>query len=148
MAAETSRATDEAEIRALIDARAEAVRAKDVDGAMSSVATDLLAFDVVNPLRYSGADAARERLEDWFGSFEGPLGYEMADLSIATGGDIAYCHSLNRVSGTKVGGGGLVMWWRATVCWRRVGGTWRVAHEHSSVPFDPQSAMAALDLEP
>lgn len=78
----------------------------------------------------------------------GPLGYEMADLSIATGDDIAYCHSLNRVSGTKVGGGQLVMWWRATVCWRRVGGTWRVTHEHSSVPFDPHSGMAALDLEP
>ena len=141
MAAETSRATDEAEIRALIDARAEAVRAKDVSGAMSSVAPDLLAFDVVNPLRYSGADAARERLEDWFD-------YKMADLSIATGGDIAYCHSLNRVSGTKVGGEGLVMWWRATVFWHTVGGTWRVAHEHSSVPFDPHSGTAALDLEP
>ncbi len=109
MAINTDRAVDEAEVRALIEDRAKAVRARDIDGAMSHVAPDVQAFDVVNPLLYSGADAARKRLEDWFGSFEGPLGYEMADLSIATGGDIAYCHSLNRVSGTKVGGGELVM---------------------------------------
>jgi len=34
------------------------------------------------------------------------------------------------------------------VGYRKIDGTWLVAHEHSSVPFDPESGMAALDLEP
>ncbi|MBA2364134.1 MAG: nuclear transport factor 2 family protein [Chloroflexia bacterium] len=144
MATTNDRAVDEAEVRALIEDRAKAVRARDIDGAMSNVAPDVQAFDVVNSLRYSGSEAARERLEEWFASFD----YEIRDLSIATGGDVAFCHSLNRVSGTKVGGGGIVMWLRATVGYRKIDGTWLVAHEHSSVPFDPESGMAALDLEP
>jgi ketosteroid isomerase-like protein len=37
------------------------------------------------------------------------------------------------------------MWWRATICYRKVDGAWQVTHEHASVPFDVASA---LDLEP
>ncbi len=133
---------------ALIEDRAKAVRARDIDGAMSHVAPDVQAFDIVNPFRYSGSEVARGRLEAWFSSFDGQIDYEIRDLSIATGGDVALCHSLNRVSGTKVGGGEIVMWWRATVGYRKIDGTWVVAHEHSSVPFNPESGMAALDLKP
>lgn len=148
MTAAKSKETAEAELRALIDARAEAVRAKDVDGALANVAPDVLAFDVVNPLRYRGADAARKRLEEWFSSFHGPIGYELRDLRIVAGDDVAFCHSLNQVRGTKTDGGEIVMWWRATVCYRKIDSRWLVTHEHSSVPFDAASGRASLALEP
>jgi ketosteroid isomerase-like protein len=81
MTAGNGRTTAEAEIRALIDQQARAVRAKDVDGSLSGYAPDVLLFDVVDPLRSMGADAARERLAAWFASFRGPIGYELRDLS-------------------------------------------------------------------
>ena len=58
MTAGDGRTTAEAEIRALIEEQAKAIRAKDVDGSVSSYAPDVLLFDVVNPLRSTGSDAA------------------------------------------------------------------------------------------
>ena len=138
----------EAQIRALIDAQARAIRAKDVEGSVSSYAPDVLLFDVVNPLRCVGSDALGRRLAEWFASFEGPLGYELCDLSITTGADVAFSHSLHRVSATTKDGTRLDMWWPATVCYRRTGGTWQVTHQHASVPFDVMSGQASLNLEP
>jgi len=40
------------------------------------------------------------------------------------------------------------MWIRVTLCFGKVDGKWMVTHEHVSVPFEPQSGQASLDLEP
>src|SRR3954470_13292990 len=88
-------ASAESEIRAIIERRVAAVRARDVDGAMEAVADDVLTFDVVNTLQYHGAEAARGRAEEWFATFSGPIGFEMRDLAVAAGGDVAFSHSLN-----------------------------------------------------
>jgi uncharacterized protein (TIGR02246 family) len=143
-----SQMSDEEQIRALIEDRIQAVRTKDATGAMSVVAPDVLLFDVVNPLRNVGADKARQRIDEWFSSFEGPIGYQLHDLKIVAGTDVAFCHSLNQVDGTKTDGNKLQMWWRATVCLRKIDGRWTITHEHSSVPFDPATGKASLDLEP
>ena len=148
MTTANKKVTDEAQIRELIEDRIRAIRAKDVDAATSQVATDILTFDVVNPLRSIGSDASRKRAEEWFSSFEGPIGYEIRDLSITTGDDVAFSHGLNRVSATKADGMKLDMWWRATVCYRKIDGSWRITHEHNSVPFDIESGKASLDLKP
>lgn len=148
MTAEASVVTAEAQIRALIDDQAKAIRAKDISGSVANYAPDVLLFDVVNPLQYLGSEAVRKRLTEWFASFRGPIGYELRDLSIATGDDGAFSHSLNRVSATTTAGKKLDMWWRATVCYRRIDGEWMITHEHASVPFDVASGRASLDLKP
>lgn len=145
---ETSKASDEAEIRALIDGAAKASRAKDVAALMANYASDVLVFDVINPLRYPGSDAIGKRAEEWFSSFQGGIGYEIRDLSIAASDEAAFCHSLNHVIGTKTDGQEIDMWWRETVCWRKLDGKWRITHVHSSVPFDTETGKASLDLKP
>jgi ketosteroid isomerase-like protein len=40
------------------------------------------------------------------------------------------------------------MFWRATVCLRKIDGEWTVIYTHTSVPFDVRSGKASLDLEP
>src|ERR1700675_1733336 len=82
MTTATSKALDETQIRKLIDNRVEAVRTKDVNESMSNLAQDILSFDVVNPLQHIGSDASRKRAEEWFSSSQGPIGYEIRDLSI------------------------------------------------------------------
>ena len=141
-------ANSEAQIRALIDSRVTAIRAKDIGAAMSHIASDVLMFDVVNPLQYIGSDASRKRAEEWFSSFQGPIGYEMCDLSITTGDDVAFSHGLNQVSAMKTDGNKLEMWWRSTICYRKVDGKWLVTHEHNSVPFNVETGKASLDLKP
>ena len=82
--------TAEAEIRDLLEQRAEAARAKDVDGAIAAFAADVLTFDVVNPMQHVGADDVRPRTEQWFSSFRGPIGYEMRDVSVTAGDHVAF----------------------------------------------------------
>ena len=139
---------DAGQIRTLIDEWAKAVRAKDASGSLSNYAPDVLLFDVIGPLRYIGLDAARKRSEQWLSSFRGPLGYEVRDLTIAAGDDVAFCHSLNHVSGTTMDGQELDMWWRSTICFHNIDGKWMVTHGHSSVPFNVESGIASLDLKP
>jgi uncharacterized protein (TIGR02246 family) len=148
MTAGGDQAVVHAEIRALIDEQMRAIRAKDVQGSLSSYAPDVVLFDVVGLLRSIGLAAARKRLTEWFSSFQGPIGYELRDLRIATGGDVAFSYSLNHVSAATTAGDKLDMWWRATVCYRKINGAWRITHEHASVPFDVASGQASLDLKP
>lgn len=146
--AENSGTSAEVQIRALIDQRIEAVRGKNVDRALASIAPDVLLFDVVNRLQAHGSDASRQRTEAWFSSFQGPIGFEIRDLTVSTGGDVAFSYSLNRYSGTQTGGVEIDMWVRATTCYRKIDGRWMITHEHQSVPFDGESGQASLDLQP
>jgi len=144
----TSQARDEALIREIIEKRVKAVRAKDIDAAMSSHAPNVLMFDLIAPLRYAGSDTVRERTEAWYASYQRPIGYEVLDVHITSGADVAFCHYLYRVSGALTGGTDVSMWVPATVCLQKIDGAWVVTHEHGSVPFDPETGLASLDLKP
>lgn len=148
MSTANSRATNESQIRALIDEWARAVHARDINRLMSLYAPNLLSFDVLIPLQNSGADTARKRAEEWFASFQGPINSEIHDLGITAGDDVGFAHCLNRISGTKADGEKIDMWVRATICFQKNNSNWLVTHEHVSVPLDMKSGKAALDIKP
>ena len=137
-----------AEIQEIMEGWVQSVRSKDAAAILSHVAPDVVMFDVVDPLRYQGANSVGKRMSEWLSSFEGRVDYENRDLNITAGGDVAFCHSLNRVRGTRKDGTKIEMWWRATVCFRKIAGKWMATHEHSSVPFDTGSGKASLHLKP
>ncbi len=141
-------ASDEAEIQALIDERVSAIRARNAIGATAHVAPEILLFDVVNPLQYIGSDALRKRAAQWFASFDGPIGFEVRDLGITASDSVAFSHSLNHVYATLNDGNKLDMWWRSTVCYRKIDRSWQIVHEHNSVPFDVETGRASIDLKP
>jgi uncharacterized protein (TIGR02246 family) len=144
----TNPAIDQAQLLKLLENWASAIRAKDIDARMSNYAPNVSLFDVVGPLEHFGRDSIRQRAAEWFSTFDGPLGFEMHDLRISSDGDVAFSHSLNHISGTKTDGEKLDMWWRATVCYRKMDDEWMVTHEHNSVPFDPRSGRASVELKP
>jgi ketosteroid isomerase-like protein len=148
MTTDNSQTNDEARLRALVEERVRAVRAKDIDALMSHHAPDVLMFDALNPLQYVGADAVRERAVQWFSWYQGGIGYEVRDLSITASETAAFCHYLYHVSGTMTNGREVQMWVRSTVCFRKIDGDWMVTHEHTSVPFDAESGKASVDLKP
>ena len=143
-----TRAGDEAEIRRRIESWAHALRAKDVRGVVSHYAPDVVAFDLAPPLQHR-SEALRKGLEEWFPTFVGPIGYDIRELAITAGDEVAFSHSLNRITGRRTSGETTDVWVRATVCFRKVDGTWMVVHEHASVPFYMDgSYRAAVDLTP
>jgi ketosteroid isomerase-like protein len=142
------RAIDEADIRQRIDKWAEAIRAMDLEGVMSIYASDIVSFDLDPPLQYVGGEAKREGWLNVFATYQRLLGYEVRDLTLTLGDDLAFGHSLNRVSGILKNGNRTGFWLRWTMCFRKIDGTWLIAHEQLSVPIDPQSGRAVLNLEP
>jgi ketosteroid isomerase-like protein len=144
----TQYSSDEADIRQRIGKLAEAVRAMDLEGVMSFYSPDLLSFDIVPPLQHVGAEAKRKNWVDAFAIYQRPLGYEIRDLTITLSNDVAFGHSLNRISGTLKNGNRSDFWLRATTCFRKIDGNWRIVHDQASVPVDLESGRALLNLEP
>jgi ketosteroid isomerase-like protein len=104
--------TDTDDIRRLIERLAAAIRAHDIDTAMACYAADIVSFDFEPPLQHLGADAKRGNWIGAFAAYERPLGYEVHDLEITVGGDVAFTRGLNRISGRMREGGTTDMWLR------------------------------------
>ncbi len=146
MSTEDSGPHEEALIRAIIDARASAMRNKHVQGVLSTFADDAVGFFLETPLEQS---PFRQDLVGWFDSWSGPVGYEMRGLKIKVGGDIAYAHSLSRMTGPRTDGEETDLWFRETFCLERRNGRWLITHVHESVPlYMDGNVRAAFDLTP
>jgi ketosteroid isomerase-like protein len=139
---------DEAAIRQRIGVLAQSIRTMDLEGVMSNYAPDIVSFDVQPPLRQVGAAGKRKNWVEAFAVFQPPLDYEIRDLTITVSGDVAFAYSINRLSGMLSNGTRSGIWVRVTVCFRKIDGSWLIAHDHASVPSDFASGKALLNLEP
>ena len=138
----------EALIRQRVADWVQALGARDIDGVLSLYSPDVVSFDIVPPLRYSGADHKRRAWQAAFAAYAGPIAYEVRDLNVTTHGELAYVYSLNHVSGTLADGHQSDLWLRWTACFRRVDGVWLVVHDHASVPADLEHGQALTSLTP
>jgi ketosteroid isomerase-like protein len=139
---------DEADIRRRISALVQSIRTMDLEGVMSNYAPDIVSFDVQPPLRQMGAEGKRKNWVEAFAVFQPPLDYEVRDLTVTVSGDAAYAYSINRLSGMLSNGTRSGIWVRVTACFRKINGSWLIAHDHASVPADFASGRALLNLEP
>jgi uncharacterized protein (TIGR02246 family) len=146
----TPHAADEAAIRQLIDKMAEAIRATDLEGLRACFTPDMVSFDAfVGPaLQIVGAEAKLKNWEMGFTALQPPIGYEIRDLTITVGDEVAFGHSFNRFSGMLENEAMFGPWVRYTAGFRKIDGTWLIGHDQVSVPADIMSGRALLDLEP
>lgn len=141
------KATDEAQIRRVIENWAEAVRNKDANGVLARYAPRLVHFSLAPPLLSTASDA--KGLNTWFATWEGPIGYETRDLSVTVDNKVAFRHSITRMHGTKTDGAKGDIWFRHTFGFQKIDGEWKIVHEHESVPFCMDGSFkAAVDLKP
>lgn len=140
--------TDEDQIRALIDRWVEGACNKDVEGIMSCYAPDVVAFDAIAALQFKGTAAYRKHWEYCMGFAMGEMIMRIPEITVAASGDVAFCHYLSICGGTDEHGNEQTGWMRGTVCLRKIDGQWLIAHEHYSVPFDPESMKALTELQP
>ncbi len=145
---EEDKTKNEAAIRELIDGFVKAIRAQDINGVMSVFSPEVVSFDLGPPLQHGGGETFRRRWHELFESFQNRIDYEVRDLSVTAGDDVAFSSSLNRISGTTKNGQKTDRWLRWTACYRKTNGKWLIVHEHVSVPADLGNGKAILDLQP
>jgi len=134
MSASSTRTVNEAAIRELVESWARAVRAKDLNGILANHSTDMLMFDVPPPLQSKGIEAYKKTWELFFSWSNDPVVFDIKDMNIIAGSDVAFVAALMRCAGTEKNGERIELEFRLTIGLRRIGDQWIVLHEHHSIP--------------
>jgi ketosteroid isomerase-like protein len=128
--------TAETQIKALIEAWADAVRRHDLSSILAHHDQDIVMFDVPPPLQSRGLDEYKKTWDLFFRYHEPSQAFDIEQLAITAGEDVAFAVAIMRCgSGTFSGPpkqGGFLF--RLTIGLRKVDEGWRIAHEHHSVP--------------
>jgi uncharacterized protein (TIGR02246 family) len=141
-------AQHEAQIRQHVDELVEAIRAKDLAALARVYAEDVVSFDIDPPLQHAGLAAKLRNWERVFTFFR-DVTYEIRDLALTVGEDVAFGHGFGRLSGKLQDGTATPgMWVRFTLGFRKSDGRWLITHDQVSVPFDVASGRGVVDLEP
>jgi ketosteroid isomerase-like protein len=135
MTTETTKTTNEIQIRELINDWAKATREGDDDAVLSNHASDVLIFDVLAPLQYKGVLAYRKSWAEWRPTDEGEALFEIHELGITAGETVAFAHCLIEC-GKKPNSD----WVRATFCLQKSDGKWMITHQHGSMPVGRKGA--------
>ncbi|WP_069161119.1 YybH family protein [Nocardia altamirensis] len=144
----TQREVDEAALAQQVDKIIEGVRARDIEALKRCYATDVVSFDVEPPLQHVGVDAKMRNWAKVF-TFFTEVTYELRELTLTVGDEVAFGHGFGRLRGTLQNGTATNgMWVRVTFCYRKIDGTWLITHDQASVPFDMSTGRGVADLEP
>lgn len=126
---------DEAQIRGLIERWAQAVHAGDLDGVVADHAADIVMFDVPPPNDgVRGIDAYRETWPPFFEWQRQGAVFEIVDLDVTAGADVAFAHALLRCGTRAEYERDPDQRLRLSLGLRKEEGHWVVAHEHHSFP--------------
>lgn len=139
---------DESHVRQVLSEYAEAIRSGKIDAIVNFYASDIIAFDLVSPLKTIGKDAYKKSWDEFIASCQFPVGYEFSDLMIKCVDDLAVSYALIHMTGTSKSGENMDCWFRMTDTLKKEGETWKISHEHVSVPVDMKSGKALMDLKP
>jgi len=134
---------DEQQIRDLIAEQHRAVCRKDVGAILRHYSEDAVIFNVKPPYQIRDRQDWRRIWETSLAHFPVSFGTETRDMEIAVSGDLAIVHYLLRFTGLP----GLQPWMRDTVVYQREQDAWKIVHEHSSAPFDPETSKVVFEFE-
>jgi uncharacterized protein (TIGR02246 family) len=134
--AEEASGTEEAEVRKVIETWAAAVRAREYDGIVSNHTDDFVMFDVPPPFQLVGLEAYRKTWDLFFGWTTGPARFEIQQMTVVAGRDVAFAFAKMQCFGPDAEGKPEPLDFRLTLGLRKLGGRWMIAHEHHSVPAE------------
>jgi ketosteroid isomerase-like protein len=128
--------TAENQIKALIEAWADAVRRHDFSGILAHHEQDIVMFDVPPPLQSRGMAAYRKTWDLFFKYHRPSQAFDVEELAITAGEDVAFAVAIMRCGSATFSGppdeGGFLF--RLTIGLRKIDSEWRITHEHHSVP--------------
>jgi uncharacterized protein (TIGR02246 family) len=128
--------TDELDIRALIERWARAVREVDTAGVRADHDSELLMFDVPPPFLSKGLDAYMETWETFWSCSDRPVIFDFYDVKITAGNDVAFATAIGQCTSIGPNGKREPLEFRLTMGLRKIDGSWRIMHEHHSLPAE------------
>jgi uncharacterized protein (TIGR02246 family) len=137
----------EQEVRQILDEVRDAVAANDVDRILKYYDKDARLFDVRDTLQHKDLNSYRAYWNECFKSTNG-FNYDLHDVQIDVSEDWALCTMLSNTHGTDPDNKNVEAWLRVTVGLRKKDGTWKVVHEHVSVPGDFINMKLLENLKP
>lgn len=137
--------SDHAALRAVLDQWTTASQGRDLDAVMACYASDVVAYDAIQALQFTGREAYRAHWRMCLDMCPAGLSFHLRDLVTHAEGDVGYAHGLLACSD---GVSGRDFWSRLSTVFRRDAGRWLIVHEHISFPFDPQTSKAMMHLQP
>lgn len=124
------------QVREIIERWAAGVGARDIEAVLRHHSPDLLMFDVVGPVRLQGLEAYRKTWLEQFFPWHGETGrFDLADLHVSAGADVAFATALLHCAGTE-DGRSVAFTLRLTIGLAKRDGEWLILHEHHSQPLD------------
>lgn len=136
----------------LLGEHAAAHAARDPERLMAFYSAEPVLYTLAPPLQ-QGPDTAygtTEGLAKWFATFDGPVEIDYQDPVVTAAGDVAFVHTLTKMTATPAGASeSFSFWFRSTFGLRLQEDGWRIVHRHESTPFHMDGSFrAAVDLQP
>jgi ketosteroid isomerase-like protein len=107
---------------------------------------DIVLYDFIPPLEYSGAKAVRGDLDNFFNNAQNVKG-EFVELQVVTDGKLGVARSIQHFTWTSKDGKPMEATLRVTDVLHKTGGKWKVFHTHVSVPVNPDTGKAEMNLK-
>src|SRR3712207_5573751 len=124
---------DDVQISRLVERWVKAVHAGDLNGVLADHAGDIVMFDVPPPHDgVRGIDAYRETWPPFFEWQRQGACFEIVELDVTAGADVAVAHALLRCGTAEEYAQDPDRRLRLTIGLRKENGRWVVAHEHHS----------------
>ena len=133
---EESSSKDEVDIRALIARWAKAVREEDRAAIRADHDSEILMFDVPPPFLSRGLDAYMATWETFLSWAEKPVSFNFHDVRVTAGKDVAFATAIGRCAGVEQNGKREELEFRLTIGLQKFDGSWRIMHEHHSLPAE------------
>jgi ketosteroid isomerase-like protein len=103
---------------------------------------EMLQFDVMSPREFKGA-AFRKHFNDLVTMFSANIKVDISDMQTHADNHLAFVSSLQRTYGTDPKAKPFEFTIRATDCFRKVNGKWKIVHQHVSFPIDSMESGKA-----
>jgi ketosteroid isomerase-like protein len=127
--------TADADIRDLITRWVDAIVRTDLDGVVANHSDDIVMFDVPPPYEgIRGITAYRDCWPPFFDFIRSGATFELLELNVEAGDDVAFAYGLLRCGGEKEFADNPDNRLRLTMGLRRLDGRWTIFHEHHSFP--------------
>ena len=131
-------ASDEGEIRALVERWAAAVHAGDLEAVVAGHADDIVMFDVPPPESgVRGMEAYRDSWPPFFRWLAQGGRFDVVELEVTAGAEVAFAHALLHCGTDEDLARDPNNRLRLTIGLIKRDGRWTVTHEHHSFPIKP-----------
>lgn len=108
--------------------------------------SDIVLYDFIPPLEYSGAKEVRADLNNFFNNAKDVKG-EFLQLAVVTDGKLGIARSIQHFTWTSKDGKPMAATFRVTDALHKTGGKWKIFHTHVSVPVNPETDKGEMDLK-